>query len=99
MNATDMRRFYVALSRARHNAVIYTDDKQALQQAVERDDPRRTATELIEQDRRYRAREVGTRQVVADTAKRWTQSITRRISRRRERIKEHYMEKEMTYGR
>ena len=40
--------FYVAVSRGRRSATIYTDDKQELQQAVERSDPRMSATELVQ---------------------------------------------------
>jgi hypothetical protein len=47
MDATDMRRMYVAVSRARHEARIFTDDKETLFAAAERDTVRRFATELV----------------------------------------------------
>lgn len=45
--ATDIRRIYVALSRARDEARIYTDSKPDLLKAAQRDNVRRSATELI----------------------------------------------------
>jgi hypothetical protein len=47
MDATDMRRMYVAVSRARHEARIFTDDKEGLFAAAARDSERRFATELV----------------------------------------------------
>lgn len=51
MSATDMPRFYVAMSRARHKAKIFTDDKEELQLAIQRDMSRRSAHELLGEDR------------------------------------------------
>jgi conjugative relaxase-like TrwC/TraI family protein len=39
--------FYVAVSRGRRSAQIFTDDRHALREAVQRSDPRITATELM----------------------------------------------------
>jgi hypothetical protein len=47
MDATDMRRMYVAVSRARHEARIFTDDKEGLFAAAERDTERRFGSELV----------------------------------------------------
>ena len=47
MSATDMRRFYVTVSRAREEVLVFTDNKEALQEAVGRDTPRRFATEVV----------------------------------------------------
>jgi hypothetical protein len=47
MDATDMRRMYVAVSRARHEARIFTDDKESLFAAAERDTVRRFGMELV----------------------------------------------------
>lgn len=45
-SASDRAQFYVSVSRGREAAVIYTDDKQALLDAVRRADTRLSATEL-----------------------------------------------------
>jgi hypothetical protein len=55
IGATDMRRVYVTLSRAREDARIYTDSKEEVLQAAQRDTVRRSATELLGEER---AREV-----------------------------------------
>ena len=47
MDATDMRRVYVAVSRARHEARFYTDDKETLFAAASRDTVRNFGTELV----------------------------------------------------
>lgn len=45
--ASNREQFYVSASRARKRMAVYTDDKQALKQAIDRSDDRLTATELI----------------------------------------------------
>ena len=45
--ASSVEQFYVSVSRARQRATIYTDDKEALLDAVSKADDRFTATELI----------------------------------------------------
>lgn len=45
--AASREQFYVSVSRGRHQAMIFTDDKQALRRAVTRSDPRLAATELM----------------------------------------------------
>ncbi|WP_269537012.1 MobF family relaxase [Cerasicoccus fimbriatus] len=57
--ATDMRRAYVGLSRAKHEAYIYTDDKSRLLKAVQRDQDRRTATDLVDQVQEKHIQRVG----------------------------------------
>jgi len=49
--ASDRRRFYVGLSRARHRAKVYTDDKEGLLDAVKRDQPRRSGPRAPRQAR------------------------------------------------
>jgi conjugative relaxase-like TrwC/TraI family protein len=46
--ASSREQFYVSVSRARQQVVVYTDDKAALLDAVIRSDDRLTATELID---------------------------------------------------
>jgi hypothetical protein len=50
--ATNMRSFYVAATRAKEKAEIFTDDKAALLQAVQRPDEPLSATELAQQSHR-----------------------------------------------
>jgi hypothetical protein len=45
--ASSREQFYVSVSRAKEQAIVYTDDKQALVEAVSRADERMTATELV----------------------------------------------------
>ncbi len=45
--ASSREQFYVSVSRGRQGATIYTDDKEALLDAVNRSDDRVTATELV----------------------------------------------------
>ena len=47
--ATDARQFYVSVTRARHQAVLYTEDKATLRAAVQRTGERPSATELVGQ--------------------------------------------------
>lgn len=46
LGATDLRRIYVSLSRARFKAVLFTPDKLALLEATKRETQRPTATEI-----------------------------------------------------
>ncbi|MBK8915559.1 MAG: relaxase domain-containing protein [Phycisphaerales bacterium] len=45
--ASSREQFYVSVSRGREQATIYTDDKEALLEAVSRSDGRLTATEFV----------------------------------------------------
>lgn len=45
--ASSREQFYVSVSRGRERATIYTDDKEALLEAVSRSDDRLTATEFV----------------------------------------------------
>ena len=45
--AASREQFYVSVSRGRESAAIYTDDKEALLEAVSRSDERLTATEFV----------------------------------------------------
>lgn len=56
--------FYVAVSRGRKSATIYTDDKEELRNAVQHSDPRLSALELVSEpqpDRWHRIREFAMR--------------------------------------
>jgi conjugative relaxase-like TrwC/TraI family protein len=46
--AVSLESFYVSISRAKHQVTVYTDDKEALREAVHKSDPRLTATELLD---------------------------------------------------
>lgn len=75
--ATDLRRFYVTLSRAREEARIYTDDREGLVDAVQRSDPRRSAIEMLDSARRERAMRVSRDRAHEDIGRRqrsWTRS-------------------------
>ncbi|HLN26700.1 MAG TPA: MobF family relaxase [Gemmataceae bacterium] len=50
--ATNRRQFYVSVSRGKKQAIVFTDDKEQLQKAVERADEPMSATELAESRRR-----------------------------------------------
>lgn len=45
--ASSREQFYVSASRGRRQVVVYTDDKAALRDAIQRSDPRLTASELV----------------------------------------------------
>lgn len=45
--ASSAEQFYVSASRAKEQVILYTDDKAALMQAVQRSDERLSATELV----------------------------------------------------
>jgi hypothetical protein len=45
--ASSREQFYVSASRARSGVTVYTDDRARLRDAVQRSDPRTTATELL----------------------------------------------------
>ena len=45
--ASDRQQFYVSLSRGKEQAVIFTDDKEALREAVRRDHENQTASEVF----------------------------------------------------
>jgi hypothetical protein len=59
LGAAEMRRIYVALSRARHEARIFTDDKDGLLRAASRDSKRRFAHDLVgEEEQRFRIQDI-----------------------------------------
>jgi hypothetical protein len=47
LRASSREQFYVSVSRGRQQALVFTDDKQALLEAVKQSDPRMTATQLV----------------------------------------------------
>jgi conjugative relaxase-like TrwC/TraI family protein len=53
--ASSKEQFYVSVSRGRHGATIFTDDKEALLDAVSHADTRQTATEFLH-EREHRER-------------------------------------------
>jgi hypothetical protein len=59
--ASNIRQWYVSKSRGRHSVTVYTDDKLALLDAVNRSDERMAATDLMA-DRYRQARGVMLRQ-------------------------------------
>jgi conjugative relaxase-like TrwC/TraI family protein len=50
--ASSRQQFYVSASRGREQAIVYTDDKAALREMVDRSDDRLTATEIASAQRR-----------------------------------------------
>ena len=50
--AASRQQFYVSASRARESVTVYTDDKKALQEAIQRETRRSAATELVRHGRR-----------------------------------------------
>ncbi len=69
LGATDMRRFYVMLSRAREEARIFTHDKEELQRAAGRVSERRSALDLVGEDRAadvLRRQQIGRARAVED---------------------------------
>lgn len=49
--ASSLEQFYVSVSRARQSVTIYTDDRQALREAVQESSSRLSATELVSDER------------------------------------------------
>jgi ATP-dependent exoDNAse (exonuclease V) alpha subunit len=45
--ASSQEQFYVSATRARQSLIVYTDDKAGMKQAIQRSDPRLSATELL----------------------------------------------------
>lgn len=83
--ASSREQFYVSVSRGRESAAIYTDDKEALLEAVSRSDDRLTATEFVaERDLRERATTIQRleRLAVPDTARVMHQEQERMIHER-----------------
>jgi conjugative relaxase-like TrwC/TraI family protein len=54
--ASNQRQFYVSVSRAKEQAVVFTDDKKALWKAVERPDEPLSATEFLKSRRKLPVR-------------------------------------------
>ena len=50
--AASRQQFYVSASRAKESVTVYTDDKAALREAVQRENVRMTATDLVRSGRR-----------------------------------------------
>ncbi|MCE9567633.1 MAG: hypothetical protein K8U57_37000 [Planctomycetes bacterium] len=50
--AMNSEQFYVSASRARHRTTIYVEDKEAVRQAIARDDKRLLASDLVPEPRR-----------------------------------------------
>ena len=68
MAAADLRRFYVTISRARDEVQIFTDNREALLVATQRDTPRRSAMELLGAERSRRIlRDIHRREFARET--------------------------------
>ncbi len=62
--AASAEQLYVSVSRGKQEAIVFTDDKQLLRDAVTRTTPRLAATELIKMNRRQRSLEHAARQEI-----------------------------------
>lgn len=96
--ATDLRRTYVTLSRARNEARVFTEDKTELMRAAKRQDERRSATDLVGDARRRKI----VRQMNIREAQRQEQELREAILRRRVVVPEREItrpEMEIEYGR
>jgi conjugative relaxase-like TrwC/TraI family protein len=89
--AASRENFYVAVTRGRKSATIYTDDKEELAKAIKRSHPRRSATELID----------GRRQPVDGRPKRRFSVIRRAMiaARRIVRQPERHKHRELDHAR
>jgi conjugative relaxase-like TrwC/TraI family protein len=91
--ASSMEGFYVAASRARRSLSIWTDDKRELREAIQRSDPRPSATELANKPQPQfwrRVKEAGVK---------LQQAAMLAAKRAAFEIHEAFKEKEMTYER
>jgi conjugative relaxase-like TrwC/TraI family protein len=86
--ASDKAQFYVSVSRARHQATIFTDDKAALLEAVDRDRSRMLASELV----RVPKRQLGKKK---KRALAWMRDLVERFKRE----PEHEKRQERNVGR
>lgn len=66
--ASTREQFYVSASRARQNVTVYTDDKQALREAVHDSSRRMSATELLANDQQAESPE--TKKLAAENERR-----------------------------
>jgi hypothetical protein len=91
--AASMEGFYVASSRARQSISIWTDDKRELREAIQRSDPRPSATELAAKP------EPHFWERVKETGVRLQQAAMMAAKRAAHEIHEAFKEKELTYER
>lgn len=52
LTAMSAAQFYVSASRARHQTMVYVDDKEAVRDAIRRDDNRMLASDLVRRERK-----------------------------------------------
>lgn len=88
--ASSREQFYVSASRAREKAVVFTDDKVSLLDAVNRSDERISATELVAQSRRRERACTLARQRYAPPR---SNDNTRRPSQQRDQLRERELER------
>ena len=93
--AASRENFYVAVTRGRKSATIYTDDKEELAKAIKRSDPRRSATELID----GRRKPVEGRPKRSFSVIRRAMIAARRIVRQPEKQKQREREREVDHAR
>ncbi|MBC7853467.1 MAG: hypothetical protein IAF94_08530, partial [Pirellulaceae bacterium] len=82
--ASSREQFYVSASRARESVTVYTDDKEALREAISHSDERLSAMDLFhpEHERQeWLVRQRHERDVVADLS-----AVAARQSREREEV-------------
>ena len=87
--AASRENFYVAVTRGRKSATIYTDDKRELLSAVTRNQPRRSATELL----------AGRRAVPRGRLQRGVDAVRRAIVAAKRMMQETLQQKELAYAR
>lgn len=86
--ATSREQFYVSASRGRQRVTVYTDDKAALREAIQRTDERLSATEFVaEADETARLRR-HLQRLQRDGAMRRTRERTHSPTRLREAVRE-----------
>jgi len=87
--AASRENFYVAVTRGRKSATIYTDDKRELLNAVTRHQPRRSATELM----------AGRRSAPRGRLRRGVDAVRRAIVATKRMVQETLQHKELAYAR
>ena len=91
--ATSREQFYVSASRGRERVTIYTDDKEALKDAIKRSGQRRSATELVQEGEAARRQ----KQAPKERSTRYGEVLARMAGlaktyagRMRDRVRERY---------
>ncbi len=92
-HAASMEGFYVASSRGIQSISVWTDDKRELREAIQRSDPRPSATELASKPEPHFWKRV------KETGVRLQQAAMLAAKRAAHEIQEAFKEKELTYER